>query len=90
MSVIDTIIKEKRHVKKSDGYHPVSQWTSSDTVEMPNGKTLSENEVRLTQAEYDALPDSKYTDCVHYYIEDAEGGSVCNRFHPSLSFQCFP
>lgn len=74
MSVIDTIIKEKRHVKKSDGYHPVSEWTSSDTVDMPNGKTLSENEVRLTQAEYDALPDSKYTDCVHYYIEDAEGG----------------
>lgn len=43
MSVIDTIVKEKKHVKRSDGYHPVSQWTSSDTVEMPNGKTLSEN-----------------------------------------------
>ena len=72
MSVIDTIIKEKRHVKKSDGYHPVSQWTSSDTVEMPNGKTLTENTVELTQAEYDALDDSKLTDGVDYYTTDTQ------------------
>lgn len=74
MSVIDTIVKEKKHVKRSDGYHPVSQWTSSDTVEMPNGKTLSENIVELTQAEYDALDDSKLTDDVNYLITDGEGG----------------
>lgn len=74
MSVINTIVKEKKHVKRSDGYHPVSQWTSSDTVEMPNGKTLSENRVELTQAEYDALPDTKLTDGVDYFITDGEGG----------------
>ena len=72
MSVIDTIVKEKKHVKRSDGYHPVSQWTSSDTVEMPNGKTLSENTVELTQAEYDALDDSKLTDGVNYYTTDTQ------------------
>lgn len=72
MSVIDTIVKEKKHVKRSDGYHPVSQWTSSDTVEMPNGKTLSENTVELTQAEYDALSDTKNTDGVDYYTTDTQ------------------
>lgn len=72
MSVINTIVKEKKHVKRSDGYHPVSQWTSSDTVEMSNGKTLSENTVELTQEEYDALDDSKLTDGVDYYTTDTQ------------------
>jgi hypothetical protein len=41
---------------------------------MSNGKTLSENTVELTQEEYDALPDTKLTDGVNYFITDGEGG----------------
>lgn len=35
-----------------------------------------DNSVELTQAEYDALPDSKYTDGVTYYITDAGEESI--------------
>lgn len=32
---------------------------------------IEDNFIELTQAEYDALPDSKYTDNVSYFITDA-------------------
>lgn len=32
---------------------------------------IEDNFIELTQAEYDALPDSKYSDNVNYYITDA-------------------
>lgn len=44
-----------------------------------NGRVYSgggegDSGIELTQAEYDALPDTKYTDSINYYITDAEGG----------------
>lgn len=40
-------------------------------------------EVELTQAEYDALPASKLTDGVSYYIKDGESAPSANRFSAS-------
>ena len=40
-------------------------------------------EVILTQAEYDALPSSKLTDGVSYYITDGESAPSTNRFSAS-------
>ena len=76
MSVLSGFLKFKRHVLKNDGYHLVSEWTSSDTVEMSNGNTLEQEiaklkDVELTQAEYDALGDEKLTNNVNYFIKDA-------------------
>lgn len=74
MSILSGFKKYKDYIKTSNGYQLTSRWTSSDTVEMSNGKTLTENTVELTQAEYDALDDSKLTDGVNYFITDGEGG----------------
>ena len=74
MSILSGFKKYKDYIKTSSGYQLASRWTSSDTVEMSNGKTLTENTVELTQAEYDALDDSKLTDGVNYLITDGEGG----------------
>lgn len=76
MSVLSGFLKLKRHVLKNDGYHLVSEWTSSSTVEMNNGKTLEEEFknvrcVELTQAQYDALGSEKLTNNVNYFIKDA-------------------
>ena len=38
-------------------------------------KYFGDNAVELTQAEYDALPSSKLTDGVDYYITDAQAGA---------------
>lgn len=40
-------------------------------------------EVELTQAQYDALPSSKLTDGVSYYITDGESAPSTNRFSAS-------
>ena len=75
MSVLSGFLKFKRHVLKNDGYHLVSEWTSSSTVEMSSGKTLEEAfstlAVELTQAQYDALGNEKLTNNVTYFIKDA-------------------
>ena len=43
MGIISGFLKTKRYRKLSDGsYQLQSEWTSSDTTEMPDGTTLSE------------------------------------------------
>lgn len=42
MSILTGFIKTKRHRKTDAGYILQSEWTHSDTVEMPDGKTLTE------------------------------------------------
>ncbi len=41
MSILSGFEKIKRYNKKSNGYKLLSHWTSSDTVEMSNGSTLT-------------------------------------------------
>ena len=40
MSILSEFKKIKRYVKESSGYKLISQWTSSQTVEMDDGTTL--------------------------------------------------
>lgn len=42
MSIIEGFKKVKRYILTTKGYQLISQWTSSDTVETTNGKTLTE------------------------------------------------
>lgn len=42
MGVLEGFKKIKKYVLKEDGYHLLSHWTSSNTVEMNNGNTLEE------------------------------------------------
>lgn len=42
MGVLSGFKKVKRHVKQSNGYQLLSQWTSSQTVEMDDGSTLED------------------------------------------------
>lgn len=71
-------ILTKDHVKKSDGYHLISRYTSSHTVEMDNGNTLEEEilsvgkGIELTQAEYDALSEEEKNNGTTYYIKDGD------------------
>ena len=71
MGILSGFLKTKKYRKTSDGYKLQSEWTSSETVQYNNGLTLEESEVYLTQAEYNALGDSKYTNNIKYYITDA-------------------
>ena len=41
MSILSGFLKTKRYRLTDDGYKLQSEWTSSDTVEMGDGKTLS-------------------------------------------------
>lgn len=43
MSILSGYNKYKRYIKTTDGYKLVSQWTSSNTVEMDDGNTLETN-----------------------------------------------
>lgn len=43
MSILSGFKKYKDYIKTSSGYQLASRWTSSDTVEMKNGKTLTNN-----------------------------------------------
>ena len=77
MSISEGHLKYKRHIKQEDdNYKLVSHWTSAETVEFENGLTLADSKVELTQAQYDALGDEKYTNGVDYYITDAEAAGV--------------
>lgn len=78
MATLGGFFKTKKYRKTSDGYKLQSEWTSSETVQYNNGLTLEESEVYLTQAEYNALGDEKYTNNVKYYITDAAstGGNI--------------
>lgn len=42
MSIVEGFKKVKRYILTTKGYQLISQWTSSDTVETTNGKTLTE------------------------------------------------
>lgn len=51
MSIDNGHLKYKRHIKQSDGsYKLVSQWTSSDTVHMEDGTTLTD-EVKAIESQ---------------------------------------
>ena len=78
MAILSGRKRFKDYLKTDSGYILTSRYTHADSVEMPNGKTLDENFVELTLAEYEALPDTKLTDGVQYFITDAlvEGQSI--------------
>lgn len=42
MGILSGFFKTKRYRKTETGYKLQSEWTSSDTVEFPDGKTLTE------------------------------------------------
>lgn len=42
MGILSGFLKTKRYRKTETGYKLQSEWTSSDTVEFPDGKTLTE------------------------------------------------
>lgn len=42
MSILSGFIKTKKYRKTETGYQLQSEWTSSDTVEMTDGKTLTD------------------------------------------------
>ncbi|MCH5267771.1 MAG: hypothetical protein J1E62_05440 [Lachnospiraceae bacterium] len=42
MGILSEIKKVKRHVKTTSGYQLLSQWTSSQTVEMSDGSILED------------------------------------------------
>lgn len=42
MSILSGFEKVKRYIKTTDGYKKLSQWTSSQTVELADGSTLQE------------------------------------------------
>lgn len=42
MSILSGFIKTKKYRKTETGYQLQSEWTSSDTVEMADGKTLTD------------------------------------------------
>lgn len=42
MSILSGFIKTKRYRKTENGYQLQSEWTSSDTVEMTDGRTLTD------------------------------------------------
>lgn len=72
MAILSGHERQTKTVTDANGDHiRVSRWTHADTVELPNGLNLAESEVYLTQAEYDALGNEKYTNNVNYYITDA-------------------
>ena len=52
MSILSGISKIKKYIKTSSGYKLLSQWTSSNTVEMDDGTTLQDNQLKW---------DDKYT-----------------------------
>lgn len=60
-----------------------------DTTVEANWKEVGEDtSVELTQAQYDALPSSKETDGIKYYIKDAAGGgggSIRKRVNSTVS-----
>ena len=82
MAILSEHERRKRTVADENGNHiPISEWTHADSVELPNGLNLAESVVYLTQAEYDALGDEKYTNNVDYYITDGTisyNGTVVN------------
>ena len=43
MSVLSGYQKINRYIKQSGGYKKLSQWTSSQTVQMDDGHTLQTN-----------------------------------------------
>lgn len=43
MAILSGVKKVRRYIKESNGYRLLSQWTSSQTVEMNNGTTLESN-----------------------------------------------
>lgn len=48
MSILSGFLKTKKYRKSNDGYQLQSEWTSSETVEMKNGRTLEENLGNIT------------------------------------------
>lgn len=57
--------------------------TASDGTEGSGG---SDSSVELTQAEYDALPDTKLTDNKNYFIKDGKGGGSGSGYSETLLF----
>lgn len=77
MALLNGHERQAKTVADADGNHKkLSMWTHADSVELANGLTLEESEVYLTQAEYDALPNTKFTDNVVYNITDAGFGNT--------------
>lgn len=62
MGILSGFEKYKRHLKVDDeNYKLVSEWTHADTVEMTDGKSLSESIVELTE-ELNQNTDEKITE----------------------------
>lgn len=79
MSIIDGFIKHKQYIADANGdHHKVSNWTHASTVEMPDGSLLEnfKSYKEVTQAQYDALPDTKLSDGVMYCITDSNTGNT--------------
>jgi hypothetical protein len=53
-----------------DGTATIAKTVRADYLKQGIEEIIGENSVELTQAEYDALPDSKLTDGVNYFITD--------------------
>lgn len=68
----------------STAYIKTIEITSSDGTEGGGGSDAS---VELTQAEYDALPDTKLTDNKNYFIKDGKGGGSGGGYSETLLYE---
>lgn len=66
----------------------VGYWIKTIAITSENGTEGggSSDDVELTQAEYDALPDTKLTDNKNYFIKDGKGGGSGSGYSETLLF----
>ena len=67
----------------------VGYWIKTIAITSENGTEGggSSDDVELTQAEYDALPDTKLTDNKNYFIKDGKGGGSGSGYSETLLFE---
>lgn len=86
MAILSGYERQTKTVADANGDHKkISRWTHADTVELPNGLSLAESEVYLTQAEYDALSDEEKKNGKKYYITDGKTSSKSIAYDNSIS-----
>ena len=81
MSILSGFERVKKYVKTSDGHKLLSHWTSSDTVEMSDGKSLTETnasiaeEINIINEEIEKIPKQYIISGEQTQISTENGGT---------------
>lgn len=83
MSILSGFERVKKYVKTSDGHKLLSHWTSSDTVEMNDGKTLTEYADNFKKIQFDEIDNNLVVynfkneeNAIEYIVSDIESSTV--------------